>query len=415
MKKPLGWPRYLVAKRLINGAVGYFWRPQGRDLKADCPIHAEALGSDYGAAVDRANHLNLHLDSWRSGRGQSKSLDLSPRFGTVAWLFERYRRSPAFLTKVSKRSAPEYLRALTRIEDIATKFGGCVGELPVNSLTPNAVDKIYAKLQVGKKGQQRIRQANLSIDIARRAWDVVHRTHPHTVPVENPFKGVLRVTSKKSKPAATRAEAYALAFALREIGEPHLGLAALICFEWLQRPENVLDGKITWADYRPSDRRNHVRVHHHKTGEIVWMPLEDDAGLLYPELEDYLEALPRQGLPIVLTSGERGPARPYSMAYAQRRVREARAAASLPNHVTLDACRHGGMTELGDADLTEQGVMTLSGHKTPQAARLYVKRTERQRVSAARKRREWVETNETGSIVGMERQTKCRNGAGEND
>ena len=35
------------------------------------------------------------------------------------------------------------------------------------------------------------------------------------------------------------------------------------------------------------------------------------------------------------------------------------------------------MTELGDAELTEQGVMTLSGHKTAQAARLYVKRTQR--------------------------------------
>jgi hypothetical protein len=77
------------------------------------------------------------------------------------------------------------------------------------------------------------------------------------------------------------------------------------------------------------------------------------------------------------------------MAYAQRRVREARAAAKLGNHVTLDARRHGGMTELGDAELTEQGVMTLSGHKTAQAARLYVKRTQRQRLTAARKRRRW--------------------------
>src|SRR5262252_3314271 len=65
------------------------------------------------------------------------------------------------------------------------------------------------------------------------------------------------------------------------------------------------------------------------------------------------------GVPIVLTTGERGPARPYSMAYAQRRVREARTAAGLPSHITLDACRHGGMTELGDAELTEQGVMSL--------------------------------------------------------
>jgi len=83
-----------------------------------------------------------------------------------------------------------------------------------------------------------------------------------------------------------------------------------------------------------------------------WSPLEDGGGLLYPELEAYLADLPHLGLPIVLTSGDRGPARPYSMVYAQRRVREARTDAKLPSHVTLDAYRHGGMTELGDAELT---------------------------------------------------------------
>jgi hypothetical protein len=53
----------------------------------------------------------------------------------------------------------------------------------------------------------------------------------------------------------------------------------------------------------------------------------------------------------------------------------------------MEACRHGGMTELGDADMTEQNVMALSGHRTPEAARLYQKRTEKQRMLAARKRR----------------------------
>ena len=68
------------------------------------------------------------------------------------------------------------------------------------------------------------------------------------------------------------------------------------------------------------------------------------------------------------------------------------------------------MTELGDAELTEQGVMTLSGHKTPQAARLYVKRTEHQRMNAARKRRDWVDGNEAGANVRMERPTRSQNG-----
>jgi hypothetical protein len=52
-------------------------------------------------------------------------------------------------------------------------------------------------------------------------------------------------------------------------GEPHLAAVPLICFEWHQRPENVLAGHLTWADYRPAERPNAVRVLHHKTGEVV--------------------------------------------------------------------------------------------------------------------------------------------------
>ena len=126
-----------------------------------------------------------------------------------------------------------------------------------------------------------------------------------------------------------------------------------------------------------------MRIFHHKTGETVLQPLEHEGRLLYPELEAYLSHLLPLGVPIVMTRAQRGPSRPYSMFFARQRVRKARTAAGLPKHVTLDACRHGGMTELGDAELAEQGVMALSGHKTPEAARLYVKRTELQRKRAA--------------------------------
>lgn len=71
-------------------------------------------------------------------------------------------------------------------------------------------------------------------------------------------------------------------------------------------------------------------------------------------------------------------------------MQEARKRAKLPARVTMDTCRHGGLTELGD-EITEQGIMSLSGHRTPDAARGYVKRTEKQRLSAARKRRALVE------------------------
>lgn len=49
------------------------------------------------------------------------------------------------------------------------------------------------------------------------------------------------------------------------------------------------------------------------------------------------------------------------------------------------------MTELGDAGAMEAETMASSMHKTPNAARLYVKRTEQQRSSATKKRRQLIE------------------------
>jgi hypothetical protein len=76
---------------------------------------------------------------------------------------------------------------------------------------------------------------------------------------------------------------------------------------------------------------------------------------------------------IVLAAGRRGPAGPYSDEYAQRKVREARKHAGLGDQATLDACRLGGLTELGDAGASEFEGKAASMHKTPQALRLYVK------------------------------------------
>lgn len=142
---------------------------------------------------------------------------------------------------------------------------------------------------------------------------------------------------------------------------------------------------------------NSVRIEHHKTGALVWMPLSGNTRQFFPELTSYLDKLKRLGTPIVLMVPERKrqgrivDPRPFLMREARKRVRQAANAAGLPSWLTLDACRHGGMTELADSDLTEEQEMSLSGHSTPDAKRRYVKRTDVQRLTAAGKRRSWVE------------------------
>jgi hypothetical protein len=212
-------------KQLSDGKVGYYWSPHKRDIEAGFTLDREALGTDYGIAVERANILNAHLDAWRQGRGVERVDDSQPGYATLGWLFDKYRRSRSrqFKKKVSERAKPGYERAMRAIEDMPTKRGSPAAQLPLSSNTPRAVDRFYERLQEGPRKTDRTRQANYAIDIARRAWKVVQRKYSTVVPAGNSWIGVERVGQKTTKPAATREEAYALAAALKAIGEPHLG------------------------------------------------------------------------------------------------------------------------------------------------------------------------------------------------
>jgi hypothetical protein len=381
----------MVERRLKTGSVGYYWTPRAKDLQAGCPVRAESLGPAYGEAVERATLLNAHLDAWRTGQAvTAKDLDLQPAYGTLRWLVERYKRSPAW-AKVGERNRPHYSYILDLVLEHRLSNGDTLGDAPVASVSARAVDKLYVKLKQGPRGQ-RTRVPVMCMLRMARAWDVVRRLYPKLVPQDNPWRGVEMEHGDGTTKPATREEAYALHRALVDAGQPWLAVVPLVCFEWHQRPENVLAGHLAWSDYRPASRPNWVRIVHHKTGALVWLPLSDDQGPLFPELTAYLDGLTRAAVPIaVFRRRGNGPAKTIGRHHAAKIVRVARKAAGLGDHVTFAACRHGGLTELGDAELTEQAVMALSGHSTPDAARLYVKRTEAQRGAAARRRRAFID------------------------
>jgi hypothetical protein len=411
-------------KTLAGGKVGYFWALHERWIKRGFTIASEALGQDYGAARERAEMLNRLFNDWRVGRGEGKSLDRHPGVGTVEWMVERYKRDG--MEDVSERSRYEYERALNMVLRLMTTIGTEVGAAPIKTMTTLGVEKIYKALKKGTRVKVRLRQANVCMIRMSRAWDYVFKRYPNMFPVPavNPFRAVELKHGKATTKPASRAEAYALHGALVAAGEPHLAAVPLICLEWHQRPENVLAGHLTWADYRPLERPNAVRVLHHKTGEVVWLPLVGQNGEpFFPELTAYLDTLERLGVPIVLMQpkplGDQipGPAKPFLLRTARTRVRRAAQKAGLPDWLTLAACRHGGLTELGDAGLTESAVIALSGHRTAEAARGYVKRTEAQREAGLLKRRAWVQAvteesaaeNKKRPSVGMAPLPGCRN------
>jgi hypothetical protein len=138
-----------------------------------------------------------------------------------------------------------------------------------------------------------------------------------------------------------------------------------------------------------------VRIEHHKNKSLVWHPLEEtvDGEIIkfYAEAEEILSHLPKLGVPMIMRRikrGERkGNTKVWSYPGMEKVVRQMRKKIDGVSELfTLDACRHGGMTELEEAELTDGQGRALSGHKTAQAYRGYAKETMQRALAATRKR-----------------------------
>jgi hypothetical protein len=408
-------PANVIPKPNRAGEVVFYWNLSSYDRKKGCTIPNEPLGTDPALAFERAGALNARLQEWRlAAKGETIHTKRCV-VGTVAWLFQAYRGSDAYRNKVSARSRPDYERNMLAIEDTATTDGRTVGQLRIDSITPAAADKIVRRvierIAKGAKGTGNrrgdgLRTGEKVVALAKRAWPVVHRLHPEFFRKDtpNPWEGVeLQKRQRRVKPMVTRAEVYAFARGCIARGRPEPAAAAVVCFEWLQRPENVLAGYVRWPDYRPPAHPHALKITHHKTGAIVWHPLEepvlDDIGnpitgndgrlvvtRFYEEAEEIIASLPRRGVPMIMKAGD--PAEIFTANQMGNLVRTMRGRIpGTPAHFSLDACRHGGMTELEEAGLTDGQGRALSGHRSRRAYDGYAKATMERALEATKKRR----------------------------
>lgn len=405
-------PRFVISKTLASGVTAFYFNINRYYRKRGCTIPNEPLGTDYIVACGengdggRAAGLNGLFDEWdATRRGEPIDAGRLVRFGNVDWLFREYKSSKAYLEKVSLRSRPDYERTMLIVSATLTKKGDRIGGRSIRSITPRAADKLYDKFIQGKRGQS-LRQGEKAIALCAKAWDVVRRLYPGEFDkqVPNPWNGVtIQTRTKKKKPAADRDQVYTFAWGCIERGYPEPAAAAVICFEWLQRPENVLAGYVRWTDYRSKEWPNAIHIEHHKTGEQVWHPLEETIDnvrtAFYADAEAVLAKLPRRGIPMILRQMKKDTSKPYSFSGMQKIVHKMRDKIGLPSTFTLDACRHGGMTELEEAALTDGQGRALSAHKSQQSYEGYAKRSMKRALAATRKRHAHLLANEARTDI----------------
>ena len=396
-------PRYVLPKPLRTGR-GYFFNVPTWARQAGCPVKNEPLGTDYDAAVQRAENILLPaFDAWRSG-GMDVPASIVARTGTLDWVFAEYRADKRF-TRLDAKTKRNHEVGFRLVGGYLLKNGKRLGEMPVTAVTTAVIDLVYEKLLVISETdadgntveRTRTTTVNHAMKTCRRAWNVTFRRNPGKLPLVNPFAAMGLKSSDRETPTATLEELKAFRAKAIEMALPSLPTAALIGWEFLQREVDIF-ATFDVTHYRPKEWPNAVRVLHEKTHEENWIPLFDpDTGVpLYPELMLELDAIKRDrigGLMLTRDWGDRRPWPTYptpdnpDLTHMSRKVKEIIRAAGLRDELTFTSFRHGGFTESADSDLSDAEMRAQGRHRSAKVLPRYAKRTMKQVAQGTKKRR----------------------------
>jgi hypothetical protein len=318
-------------------------------------------------------------------------------------MFSEYRADRKF-TRLDPKTKRNHEAGFRLVGCYLLKDGKRLGEKHLKVIDTAFIDDLYEKLLVVRTTDsegnvveaERRTTINNAMRSCRRAWNVVARRHPGKLPFVNPFASMGLQSSSRETPTATYEELRAFRIKAAELGLPSLATAALVGWEWLQRVEDIF-ATFMVEHYRPKERPNMVRVIDEKTKQESWIPLVDEVGVaLYPELMAELDAIKRErigGLMLRRDWGDRGPWPTWpkpdmpDFTHMTRKVKEIIRAADLRDELSFTSFRHGGLTETGDAELTDREILAQSRHTTVKVLPKYVKRTTKQIVTGTKKRR----------------------------
>ena len=249
--------RFVETRTLADGTTAFYFCIPKYYRKLGCEIANEPLGTSYEAACGedgkggRAATLNALFDEWNDQRkGEPIEQVKIARYGTIDWLFRQYKTEKAYTEKVSPRSRPDYERIMQMICDTVGKSGLRIGARQILEVTPRAADRIYERIISGPNGL-RLRQGEKVVGLCRKVWRIMRRLHPELFDKKHPNPWddfTLKSRTKGKKHAVTREEVYKFAWGCIAQGRPEPAAVAVICFEWLQRPENVVAGLLGRVD-----------------------------------------------------------------------------------------------------------------------------------------------------------------------
>lgn len=346
----------LKVKRVRTKPSGYFWQPTPA-VKA-LGFVAEALGKDPVAAAARAQALNRDVAAVRKQpAGRPKWLP-----GSIAELIDLYQATPRWLQPPPVGLAPRTKRDYQQSFDLIT------------SRAPHVMVAKVSRRDLKLTYRELITAFGLTVaNRHMKAWQVLMAfAHDEGERPDNP---ALRLNLTRPAPRKVRwspwhVERFRITADL--VGRPSGGLAVWIAYEIAQRPADVR--LIRWSAW---DGRA-FEVVQAKTGALVKVVVTE---ALAAELN---RCRPPDGDGYVILTEARGV--PYNGFGLAHLIADIRKAGRLPKELQLRDLRRTALTEIGEAEGTDDEIRAVSGHAERGSVGIYVVPTATMAESAQRKR-----------------------------
>ncbi len=188
--------------------------------------------------------------------------------------------------------------------------------------------------------------------VCRRVWNVAMR---HELTDINPFAAMGLGDTPRRQVLWTEGQLNTFIGAAVAFGLPSLGLLAVLCYTFAQRPGDMR--KLKWEDYHD----HAIHFTQEKTGKVMVIAVP-------PHVAYELDEVPKLG-PYIVTRED--TLRPYTEDDYNKLFRIVRKRALLPDHLQLRDLRRTGITEHAASGATDSELMSVSGHDTRNTLNIY--------------------------------------------
>lgn len=161
----------------------------------------------------------------------------------------------------------------------------------------------------------------------------------------------------------------------------NIGLMALLCYEYGQRPIDI--ARLTWDNV--DFDKNQITIKQSKRGATVYVPIDEQVkGLLLNQYQDFKF----QHLVLPHLRSIDGALRPYTNNQFASLAADIIKEAGLPEDLKIGKLRNTAITEMVEAGVDSTGIMQVSGHANIQSINPYLKNTLKGATTALGKRKE---------------------------